>query len=267
MRLGGSANLAEPFPKKPRGMHRMTYYRWLHKAMAAQERSIALELEYMRRHYPGLLSRETVAERRKAGSKPRPLRAPAACVSLAGPWRGPAGSPPAIPEFFAFVIEPGISWRCGIASSRSWHDPSPMIRKRAIAVALGLRIARAECGTQVLRCCSSVGTVAVAGWAGLRTGRKYGDLRNERGWIRRWRRGGRRLRRVRCWLGYRGGRGRVAVGPCWRELLHGRALRQWPCLIDRRGLIEGRTRQGIHCSQMRNERDLAVPLRAAPIDV
>jgi hypothetical protein len=29
--------------------------------MAAQERSIALELDYMRRHYPGLLSRENVA--------------------------------------------------------------------------------------------------------------------------------------------------------------------------------------------------------------
>jgi hypothetical protein len=30
------------FPKKPRGMHRMTYYRLLAKAMKAQERSIAL---------------------------------------------------------------------------------------------------------------------------------------------------------------------------------------------------------------------------------
>jgi hypothetical protein len=62
MRLGGSANLLEPFPKKPRGMHRLTYYRLFHKAMAAQERSIALESDYLRRHYPGLLSREIVAE-------------------------------------------------------------------------------------------------------------------------------------------------------------------------------------------------------------
>ena len=62
MRLGGSANLLKPFPKRPRGMHRWTYYRLFAKAMAAQERSIALELEYMRRHYPGLLSRESVTE-------------------------------------------------------------------------------------------------------------------------------------------------------------------------------------------------------------
>jgi hypothetical protein len=60
MRLGGSANLLKPFPKKPRGMHRWTYYRLPAKAMAAQERSIALELDYMRRHYPGLLSQENL---------------------------------------------------------------------------------------------------------------------------------------------------------------------------------------------------------------
>ena len=56
MRPGGSANLLEPFPKKARGMHRQTYYQWFNKAMAAQERSIGLELAYMRRHYPGFLS-------------------------------------------------------------------------------------------------------------------------------------------------------------------------------------------------------------------
>jgi hypothetical protein len=61
MRLGGSANLLKPFPKKPRGMHRRTYYRLSAKAMAAQERSMALELDYMRRHHPGLLSQENVA--------------------------------------------------------------------------------------------------------------------------------------------------------------------------------------------------------------
>ena len=53
MRLGGSANLLERFPKKPRGMHRTTYYRLLHKAMAAHERSIALESDYLRRSNPG----------------------------------------------------------------------------------------------------------------------------------------------------------------------------------------------------------------------
>jgi hypothetical protein len=49
MRLGGSANLAEPFPERPRGMHRRTFYRLFNKAAEAQERSQALELEYLRR--------------------------------------------------------------------------------------------------------------------------------------------------------------------------------------------------------------------------
>jgi hypothetical protein len=62
IRLGGSGNLTAPFPARPRGMHRMTYYRLLDRAMAAQERTIALEFDYMRRHYPGPLSRENVAE-------------------------------------------------------------------------------------------------------------------------------------------------------------------------------------------------------------
>jgi hypothetical protein len=62
MRLGGSANLLERFPKRPRGMHRLTYYRLSAKAMAAHERLIALELDYMRQRYPGLLSDENVAE-------------------------------------------------------------------------------------------------------------------------------------------------------------------------------------------------------------
>jgi hypothetical protein len=62
MRLGGSANLLERFPKRPYGMHLVTYYRIFAKAMAAQECSLALELDYMRRHYPGFLSQENVAE-------------------------------------------------------------------------------------------------------------------------------------------------------------------------------------------------------------
>jgi hypothetical protein len=58
LRLGGSANLAEPFPERPRGMHRITYY-WLSaKAMATQERSIALEIEYLHRRHPGLRSKD-----------------------------------------------------------------------------------------------------------------------------------------------------------------------------------------------------------------
>jgi hypothetical protein len=63
MRLGGSPNLSDPLPKKPRGMHRWTYYRLFAKAMAAQERSIALDLDYMRRHYLGLLREEDVVGR------------------------------------------------------------------------------------------------------------------------------------------------------------------------------------------------------------
>lgn len=55
MRLGGSANLLEPLPKRPRGMHRLTYYRLLGRAMAAQERSTALMADYLHRRYPGRL--------------------------------------------------------------------------------------------------------------------------------------------------------------------------------------------------------------------
>jgi len=46
------------FPKKPRGMHRITYYRLLAKAMKAQERSIALESDWLRTR--GFLSEKTV---------------------------------------------------------------------------------------------------------------------------------------------------------------------------------------------------------------
>jgi hypothetical protein len=55
MGLGGGPSILDPFAEKPPRMHWQTYYRWLHKAMAAQERSIGLELDYMRRHYPGFL--------------------------------------------------------------------------------------------------------------------------------------------------------------------------------------------------------------------
>jgi len=62
MRLGGGPSILDPFAQKPPRMHWQTYYRWLHKAMAAQERSLALEREYMGRHYPGLCSQDNVAE-------------------------------------------------------------------------------------------------------------------------------------------------------------------------------------------------------------
>jgi hypothetical protein len=52
MRLGGSANLAEPLPQKPRGMHRWTYYRLLARAVVAEERSAALMADYLQRRNP-----------------------------------------------------------------------------------------------------------------------------------------------------------------------------------------------------------------------
>jgi hypothetical protein len=44
VRLGGSGNLLDPFPKRPRGMHGRTYGRLLAAALAAEER--------MRHHPP-----------------------------------------------------------------------------------------------------------------------------------------------------------------------------------------------------------------------
>jgi hypothetical protein len=52
MRLGGSVNLLETFPKRPRGMHRRTYYKLFKKAAEAQEHSMALAMEYLHRRYP-----------------------------------------------------------------------------------------------------------------------------------------------------------------------------------------------------------------------
>ena len=52
MRLGGGPNLLDPFPEKPLGMHRRTYGRLFNKAAAAQERSNALQRQYLQRRVP-----------------------------------------------------------------------------------------------------------------------------------------------------------------------------------------------------------------------
>jgi hypothetical protein len=53
MRLGGSANLSDPFPKKSRGMHRWTYSRLFARGVVSEERSAALMMDYLYRRYPG----------------------------------------------------------------------------------------------------------------------------------------------------------------------------------------------------------------------
>jgi hypothetical protein len=52
MQLGAGPSLLDPFPGKPPRMHWRTFYRLFNKAAEAQERSIALALEDLRRRYP-----------------------------------------------------------------------------------------------------------------------------------------------------------------------------------------------------------------------
>jgi hypothetical protein len=58
VRLGGSPSLLDPLPRRPPRMHRRTYYRLAGKAIAAQERLLGLEIEAIRRRFPGLASEQ-----------------------------------------------------------------------------------------------------------------------------------------------------------------------------------------------------------------
>jgi len=50
-RLGGSGNLLDPFPGRPKGMHRQTFWRLQAAALAAEERVVALELDWLRTRF------------------------------------------------------------------------------------------------------------------------------------------------------------------------------------------------------------------------
>jgi hypothetical protein len=63
MRLGGSPSILDLFPDKPPGMHWRTYGRLFNKAEAEQQRWMAMEHDYMRRHYPGVLPEENIVGR------------------------------------------------------------------------------------------------------------------------------------------------------------------------------------------------------------
>jgi hypothetical protein len=57
MRLGGSANLCEPFPEKPRRMHWRTYLRLRARAGAAEDYSNALMAQWLNRRNRSLKRR------------------------------------------------------------------------------------------------------------------------------------------------------------------------------------------------------------------
>jgi hypothetical protein len=52
MRLGGSPSLIDPFPDKPRGMHRRTYERLRVRAQASEAHSYSFLMGPLRRHCP-----------------------------------------------------------------------------------------------------------------------------------------------------------------------------------------------------------------------
>jgi hypothetical protein len=54
VRLGGGPIVFDPLPGKPPRMHRSTYFRLFAAAIQAQERALGLEIEEIRRRFPGL---------------------------------------------------------------------------------------------------------------------------------------------------------------------------------------------------------------------
>jgi hypothetical protein len=118
MRLGGSANLAEPFPERPRGMHRRTFYKLFNKAADAQEHPMALELKYLRRRYPEQSRGLTVVS---PHARPRPAAGPSGRI---GGFREcvptPRGRDPSVnsrsrgfmPRIYLQFFIPGLGRSC-----------------------------------------------------------------------------------------------------------------------------------------------------------
>jgi len=90
MRLGGGPSLLDPLPDKPPRMHRWTYFRLVAKAIRAQERLLGLEIEDMRRRFPGLLPPPAAARRASRDVKfftPRAIAADNGRSRAAPRWR------------------------------------------------------------------------------------------------------------------------------------------------------------------------------------
>ena len=52
VRLGGGPSVLDPLPRKPPRVHSRTFFKRLNQAAEAQERSMALALEDLRRRFP-----------------------------------------------------------------------------------------------------------------------------------------------------------------------------------------------------------------------